>query len=167
MPSATGRASSSASSSTPTATGCIDQWSYYQDGFEVYRENDLNDDKSLDECRWMNAAGTRIAATVELGGKIIGLEADLGRGGLEGPRPGAGLRRPRPCSRRCSPPPRSSTALGVPKGEVEQVAAAARKRERPRSSAGQKRPSGWNSKTVWSRLDGMMPHLIPADPRPG
>ena len=39
----------------------MDQWSYYQDGFEVYRETDLNDDKSLDECRWLNSGGTRIA----------------------------------------------------------------------------------------------------------
>ena len=31
------------------ANGVMDQWSYYQDGFEVYRETDLNDDKSLDE----------------------------------------------------------------------------------------------------------------------
>ena len=36
----------------------LDQWSYYQDGFEVYRENDLNNDRSLDECRWLNSAGT-------------------------------------------------------------------------------------------------------------
>ena len=48
----------------------MDQWSYYQDGFEVYRENDLDGDQSLDECRWLNAGGTRIA-TVEKG-KIAG-----------------------------------------------------------------------------------------------
>ncbi len=39
----------------------LDQWSYYQDGFEVYREDDLDGDRSLDECRWLNAGGTRIA----------------------------------------------------------------------------------------------------------
>src|SRR5204862_510006 len=38
----------------------LDQWSYYQDGFEVYRENDLNDDGNVEECRWLNAGGTRI-----------------------------------------------------------------------------------------------------------
>jgi hypothetical protein len=39
----------------------MDQWSYYQDGFEVYREDDLDGDFRLDECRWLNAGGTRIA----------------------------------------------------------------------------------------------------------
>src|SRR3954462_11624982 len=48
----------------------LNQWSYYQDGFEVYRENDLDGDRSLDECRWMNAGGTRVA-TVKAG-KIVG-----------------------------------------------------------------------------------------------
>ena len=28
----------------------MDQWSYYQDGFEVYREIDLDGDQALDEC---------------------------------------------------------------------------------------------------------------------
>ena len=48
----------------------LDQWSYYQDGFEVYREDDLNGDRSLDECRWLNSGGTRIAQVQQ--GKIKG-----------------------------------------------------------------------------------------------
>src|SRR5512135_2023457 len=48
----------------------LNQWSYYQDGFEVYRENDLDGDRTLDECRWLNGGGTRIA--VIRGGKIAG-----------------------------------------------------------------------------------------------
>src|SRR5208283_3539427 len=39
----------------------LNQWSYYQDGFEVYRENDLDGDRTLDECRWLNGGGTRVA----------------------------------------------------------------------------------------------------------
>ena len=39
----------------------LDQWSYYKDGFEVYREIDHDEDGVLDECRWLNAGGTRIA----------------------------------------------------------------------------------------------------------
>jgi hypothetical protein len=41
--------------------GRMDQWGYYQDGFEVYREDDLNGDQHLDECRWLNSGGSRIA----------------------------------------------------------------------------------------------------------
>src|SRR5262249_23964223 len=40
----------------------LDQWSYYQDGFEVYREVDLDGDRRLDECRWLNGGGSRVAA---------------------------------------------------------------------------------------------------------
>src|SRR5262245_759728 len=46
----------------------LDQWCYYQDGFEVYRENDLDDNLTVDECRWLNAAGTRIATVAK--GKV-------------------------------------------------------------------------------------------------
>ena len=48
----------------------LNQWSYYQDGFEVYRENDLDGDRTLDECRWLNGGGTRVA--VIKSGKIAG-----------------------------------------------------------------------------------------------
>ncbi len=40
----------------------LDQWSYYQDGFEVYREVDLDGDVRLDECRWLNNGGSRVGA---------------------------------------------------------------------------------------------------------
>ena len=66
----------------------MDQWSYYQDGFEVYREIDLDGDRSLDEARWINAGGMRVATVKK--GKIVALEADLGGGGLEGLRAGTG-----------------------------------------------------------------------------
>ena len=47
----------------------LDQWSYYQDGFEVYREVDTNEDGSLDEVRWMNSAGSiSNAARIPLNG---------------------------------------------------------------------------------------------------
>ena len=48
----------------------MDQWSYYQDGFEVYREDDLDGDTHLDECRWLNSGGSRIALIEK--GKIAG-----------------------------------------------------------------------------------------------
>jgi thiol-disulfide isomerase/thioredoxin len=137
----------------------MDQWSYYQDGFEVYRESDLNKDGSPDECRWMNTAGTRIASVVK--GKITGwkrisaeeaskvfvqglVSADLGL--IES----------------VLATPDELNALGVPKVEVDQVAAAAAKRVEM-IQALQKGLIGWNKATVWNRLDGLMPHLIPAD----
>ena len=37
----------------------VDQWSYYQNGLEVYRESDANFNGKADQCRWMNIAGSR------------------------------------------------------------------------------------------------------------
>ena len=141
----------------------LDQWSYYQDGFEVYRESDLDGDRSLDECRWLNAGGTRIARSQG---------ARSSAGSRSRPR-----RRPRswsrpspaatsPCSRRSWRRPDELTAAGVPKDVVDKVAAAAEKRAE-QVDALQKTLIGWNNQTVWNRFDGTFPHVIPADPAVG
>ena len=37
----------------------LDQWSYYENGLEVYRDLDTNFDGRTDEYRWVGPAGTR------------------------------------------------------------------------------------------------------------
>lgn len=37
----------------------LDQWSYYKDGIEVYRDIDANFDNKADQSRWMGTQGTR------------------------------------------------------------------------------------------------------------
>ena len=37
----------------------VDQWGYYKDGVEVYRDIDSNFNKKPDQYRWLNTAGTR------------------------------------------------------------------------------------------------------------
>ncbi len=137
----------------------LDQWSYYQDGFEVYREVDHNGDKSLDEVRWMNSGGTRVARVA--GGKVVSwarisaeeaskvLVQSLVSGDSE-------------LLESVMASPAELEALGVPKGEVEQVAAAEKQRVaavKPLRAG----LTGWGPNTTWLRLDGAMPHLIPAD----
>lgn len=39
--------------------GDLDQWSYYKNGIEVYRDMDSNFDKKQDQYRWMGSAGIR------------------------------------------------------------------------------------------------------------
>jgi len=143
--------------------GSLNQWSFYQDGFEVYREIDLNSDVSPDVCRWLNAAGTRVGTMV--GGKVKAwqrisaeeaskvLVQALVAGDL-------GL------VETVLATPEELKKLGVPKGEVDQVAAAAGQRVE-QFKALQKGLAGWNSQFVWNRLDGMMPHLIPGDSETG
>ena len=139
--------------------GIMDQWSFYQDGFEVYRESDRNNDKSPDECRWMNAAGTRVGTMA--GGKIVGwkrISAEEASKVLVQSLVSGDLA----LLETVLATPDELAKLGVPKGEVDQVAAAASQRVE-QIKALQKGLTGWNSTFVWNRLDGMMPHLIPAD----
>ena len=130
----------------------LDQWSYYQDGFEVYREDDLDGDMRLDECRWLNAGGTRIAVITRgrsPGWKQISAEeaSKVFVQGLVQARPTATSHCSRPSWR---PRPRSAAA-GVPKDVVER--SPRRPRNAPRRSApcrrnwsaGMPRPSGTGS----------------------
>ena len=39
--------------------GGIDQWRYFKDGIEVYRDIDTNNNNKVDQCRWLNLGGTR------------------------------------------------------------------------------------------------------------
>jgi thiol-disulfide isomerase/thioredoxin len=48
----------------------VDRWSFYKDGVEVYRDVDVDHDTKSDQCRWLNSAGTRIAAIDENTGVI-------------------------------------------------------------------------------------------------
>ncbi len=141
----------------------LNQWSYYQDGFEVYRENDLDGDRTLDECRWLNAGGTRVAMIKS--GKIVGwkrlsaeeaskvlvqalVSNDLGL--LES----------------LMATPEELAGAGVPKNVVDKVTAGAGQRAEAVETL-LKSLVGWTAKTIWNRFDGTFPHVIPADPAGG
>jgi thiol-disulfide isomerase/thioredoxin len=145
----------------------MDQWSYYQDGFEVYRESDLDGDRTLDEARWLNAGGTRVA-TVEKGkvatwkqisaeeaSKVFvqGLVQAMADGDLS-------------LLETVMATPAELMAAGVPKDVVGKVTAAATAR-RDKVDALLKMLVGWNRQTVWNRFDGTFPHVIPAEPGSG
>jgi len=141
----------------------LDQWSYYQDGFEVYREVDLDGDRRLDECRWLNHGGSRVGAVA--GRKIAGwqqISAEeaskvfvqaLTSGNLE-------------LLESVMATPGELRAAGVPKDVVAKVATAAGKRDE-QVAALQKSLVGWNRQTTWNRFDGTFPHAIPADTNAG
>ncbi len=48
----------------------VDQWCYYKDGVEVYRDIDSNFNAKPDQYRWLNTAGTRWAIDANEDGKI-------------------------------------------------------------------------------------------------
>lgn len=148
----------------------LDQWSYYQDGFEVYRENDLNNDRSLDECRWLNSAGTRIATVKSIpaakdkewkvqitGWKRLSAE-EASKVFVQGL-----VWSDMALMETVLATPEELASLGIPQATIKQITASASNRVAEVKTVLQNL-KGWNSQTTWSRLDGMMPHLIPADP---
>ncbi len=143
--------------------GKTDQWSYFQDGFEVYRDNDLNGDLSPDESRWMNTAGTRTATILR--GKIVGWKRisaeESSKVFVQGLVSGdlALIETVLATSEELA-------SLGIPKGAIDQAAAAAGKRA-DAILALRNSLVGWTSKTIWNRLDASMPHLIPTDTEAG
>ena len=50
--------------------GKLDQWSYFKDGLEVYRDVDLNFDGTTDQYRWLGEAGTRWGIDADQDGTI-------------------------------------------------------------------------------------------------
>jgi peroxiredoxin len=141
----------------------LDQWSYFRDGFEVYREVDLDEDGTLDQVRWLNAGGTRSGdlrggrlaswsrisaeeATKVLVQALVGGDMSLLETVMASP---AELR-----------------ALGLPDEYVKQTTDDAGRRVAEVKEL-QKSLKGWDGQTTWSRFDGTMPHLIPSDPALG
>jgi len=130
--------------------GKMDQWSYYQDGFETYRDVDLNGDKSIDEARWMNAAGTRVAKVA--GGKVVAWSRisaeEASKVFVQALVSGDS-----DLLETVMATPAEVEALGVPKGEVDQVAAAESQRV-AQVKALRSGLVGWDKDTPWLRLDG-------------
>lgn len=137
----------------------LDQWSYYRDGFEVYRENDTNEDGALDEVRWLNTGGTRVGEVK--GGKVVGwkrISAEEASKVLVQAIIGGDL----PLLESVMLKPEDAKTLGLPDAVAKDAAdgAAARRNQVVEL---QKSLKGWNNQTTWGRFDGMMPHVIPAE----
>jgi len=150
-----------------TRGGKMDQWSYYQDGFEVYREVDLDGDQALDEARWMNAGGTRIATVKK--GKIVAWKqisaeeaSKVFVQGLVQAISGGDAT----LLETVMAAPDELAAAGLPRDVVEKVAAASASRGE-RIHALLESLTGWTRQTVWNRFDGTYPHVIPAEPAVG
>lgn len=140
-------------------TGKLNQWSYYQDGFEVYRESDTDGDQKLDEARWLNSGGSRIALV--RGNRIVGwkrLSAEEASHVLVR----ALVTKDLSLLESVMVKPDELTALGIPPDSTKKLAEAAANR-----SSGVdkliKQLVGWNDKTAWLRFDGHMPFVIPSD----
>ena len=152
--------------------GKVDLWCFYKDGFEVYRDVDYNDDGRVDECRWLNTAGTRIAVMRPVAGeKVVSRITSWRR--LTAQEASQVLVQalvagdPR-LLETVMATPEELDALGLPKGLVEQSRADAKGRAEAVDTLIQKLLGwGWTNATAWLRFDADMPHLIPADASAG
>ncbi len=143
----------------PKPTTHLDQWSYYRDGFEVYREIDTNEDGALDEVRWLNTGGTRVGEVKA--GKIVGwkrISAEEASKVLVQAIIGGDL----PLLESVMIKPEEVKALGLPEAVAKDAVEGAAGR-RAQVVELQKSLKGWNNQTTWGRFDGMMPHVIPAE----
>lgn len=144
--------------------GGLNQWSYFQDGFEVYRESDHDKNQSVDEARWMNAGGTRVAVvanenhiqswkriSAEEASKVLVQALVLDNPAL---------------IETVMAKPEELAALGVPTAEVDR-SEAAQKARKESVAALRKALVGWDQGTTWLRFDAAMPHVIPSDATQG
>ncbi|CAN5898713.1 TlpA disulfide reductase family protein [soil metagenome] len=141
----------------------VDQWSYFKDGFEVYRDVDFNDDLKIDEARWLNSGGTRIGVIQD--GKIRSwrrLSAEEASKVLVQALVAGDLN----LLETVMATPEELEGLGLPEGLVEQ----ARKDKGDRKAQVDdliKSLAGWERSTAWFRFDGVHPHVVPADAAKG
>lgn len=144
----------------------LEQFGYFQDGFEVYRETDLNGDRKIDECRWLNGGGTRILNLTHQGDSVRYAWKRISAEEASKVMVHALVSGDLPLLESVMASPEELAAMGLPKTLVDQ-AATARKARESQVVALRKGLVGWDRNTVWSRFDGIIPHSIPADPATG
>jgi len=148
----------------------LDQWSYYQDGFEVYREVDRDEDGSLDEVRWMNSGGTRIAQVkpVEGGGVRVVAWTRISAEEASKVLVQALVGGDNALLESVLATPEELTAIGAPKSTLDRATEARADRAKGLAAIlATLKATGWTGATTWSRFDGTMPRVIPVDATPG
>lgn len=141
--------------------GKLDQWSYYQDGFEVYREIDLDNDLSIDECHWINQGGTRIATVKQ--GKVTGWKRLSAEEASKVLVQGIVLGRSDMITS-VFVTPEELAAQGIPQAEIDRASEDAKKRAEAIAALVKNLAAhGWDKQTSWLRFDGTMPRTIPQD----
>ncbi|HWE38374.1 MAG TPA: thioredoxin-like domain-containing protein [Isosphaeraceae bacterium] len=142
----------------------LDQWSYYKDGFEVYREVDLDEDGSPDECRWLNAGGTRVAEVKR--GHIVAWKRLSAEEAAKVVVQAIATKDPELLETVLATP-EEIQRLGLPRTVVDQAGAKADRPKQLDDLRATLLKNGWDKRTVLTLFDGKLPHAIPADPALG
>lgn len=135
----------------------VDQWRYYQQGVEVYRDVDSNFNSKVDQSRWLNTGGSRWGLDTNEDGRIdswrmISAE-EVSRLAVD-----ALVRRDVGLLQTILITPRDISTLGIKPGIAAKLTAAV---ANPRQKLQQAGPLA--AKTRWVRFDCTQPGLVPAD----
>lgn len=147
------------------ADNVVDQWRYYQNGIEVYRDQDTNFNSKVDQSRWINTAGTRWGIDSNEDGtidswKVISAEEATQEAVRAMVTLDAGLLSSLMLT------PEDIRALGMPEDVtsqlLEQVGDTENKMRKILSAS-----KGFTPQSKWLRFDGSYPHTIPAEDETG
>ncbi|MCA9040184.1 MAG: TlpA family protein disulfide reductase [Planctomycetaceae bacterium] len=139
----------------------VDQWKYYQYGIEVYRDVDSNFDNKVDQCRWLNTAGSRWGIDKNADGKIdewkVLSAQEASRVAIE-----AFINNDAAALQQVMMTPQEIKQLGISNELARQI------QENLNDVSGQLKKAlsaarGLNSQSRWMRFDATQPCLIPAD----
>jgi len=139
----------------------VDQWKYYKNGIEVYRDLDTNNNNKVDQSRWLNTAGTRWGLDTNEDGrldawKVLSAEEasrEAVRALVDGDEKGLGLVLINKDDVR---------ELGIAAAYADKLLDAVNDPEKKmREAASKSKLLG--PKTNWMRFDTQMPFVIPAD----
>ncbi|HEX6984377.1 MAG TPA: TlpA disulfide reductase family protein, partial [Planctomycetaceae bacterium] len=139
----------------------VDQWRYYRNGLEVYRDLDTNANNKIDQSRWVNAGGSRWGTDANEDGKIDAWKVlsaeEASRVAVE-----AMLRGDADLLATVLVSADDLKALGVSADLTKQVLASIEDpaRQMTEAARGSKILSPG---TTWMRFDSSSPGLIPAD----
>jgi thiol-disulfide isomerase/thioredoxin len=136
----------------------VDQWRYFRDGAEVYRDIDSNFNGRADQFRWMNSGGTRWALDTNEDGRIDSYHVI------------SAAETTREAVRALAAKDAAAIeALLVRPGDlVNSVATPDRVQQTPARSKGQfatlvAKLGHWTAETQWSRLETEVPLLLSGD----
>jgi peroxiredoxin len=142
-------------------SGQVNEWRYFHQGIEVYRETDTNKDNKPDQFRWLNFAGSRWGIDSNKDGKIDAWKAlsaaEASREAIRAITSGDDE-----ALQALLITADDLRALGVDKQVGAKLLASAQEAPKKVRAAMQK-SKVLNAQTKWMKFDAQMPGVIPSD----
>lgn len=144
-----------------TGANSVDQFSYFRDGEECYRESDTNGNGKIDQYRWVGPGGSKIGADVDEDGKIDTWTA-ISPEEVSQEVLAAVVTKDFKRLEALMPTKADLTALGLPEAELSRI------QKKMASASGQFQKTCTDlakisPNTIWVHLETKQPQTIPSD----